>query len=526
MNPKNLFTDTSSLIFYLLFLLTLASLFLTHPFFVFPFDTYIHLAWIEKQDPSVHSVFRETWHWLWSNLFHLLHLDRYSIFQKGYIIHYTQLIAVFLMLFYFSRTVFTYLFKQITALHTNYLAYWSTILWFTLVSTYSAYHHEVWIVWYSVTYQITLPLMLFSTGIFISFLYAKEQPLRLKLTKLSAIALTIFAILVIHPMELIYIILYLFIFAMIHIKTILIQIRKLGYWSLPLIILFVLILMYLPEIVQLFAYREIPILQYISLEKLPMLYEEILRQGKNILEHYNRNRYFMNEMIYLDLLLLLITTVTVIYRYLTGKACILRIHLYLFILIGSLTLFIPQSVFSAGMASLLTYPSVVYRFAYSTLLFLALPIFVYYTLSLFKAQKTYWINLSILSIILATLYYSAYSHTTSHHYARNLISIAHMYTTHKRSFSLTKAQIKKIGEIVDAYEKKNHTEKPLYYYARPDIAYVIKYIYHKNAWAPIKPKKKRYEEFFKTHKDKNYTPVLIETPDGFPPYHPYISSAH
>jgi len=518
--------DRSAWVFYLLFTSTLLSVFFTHPFLLFPFDSYIHLSWIENQDPAIRHIQRETWHWIWANIFHLLHLDKYSVFHKAHIIHYTQIIAVFLMIYYFSKNIFTYLFKQIAPIHINYLSYWSAVLWFTILSTYSAYHHEVWIVWYSVTYQITLPLILAATGLLISLLYAKEQSYATKIIKLSGILLINFIVLNIHPMEILYFILYIAIFILISARSIFLQVRKLGYWLIPIFIVLLFLLFHLPELLQSFSYRKLLIFQYFSFDKFPQLYDDIITLGTKVVKYFSRSKHYMNELIYLDLFLLCLMTGIVLFRYMTGRRCHIRIHLFSFIALASLLLFIPQNIYSAGIASIFTtYTDVVYRFAYSSILFLILPIFVYYTLSLFRIQKTLWLNLSIVTILMTTIYYSAFSKSATHNYARNIISLAHMFTTKNRSFLLSEKEIRQIGKRLYTLETHNQSHKPLFYYARPDIAYVIKYIYHKDAMIHIKPQKKNYKRYFKEHNNRAFTPILFKVPNGFPPYKPYIPPA-
>jgi hypothetical protein len=508
--------------FYLLLTATIGTLFFTHPFFIFPFDTYIHLSWIEKQDISGQHIQRETWHWIWAHIFHLLHMESASIFQKGYIIHYTQITAAFAMIFYFSRTVFTYLFKKIASLHINYLSYWSTLLWFTILSTYSAYHHEVWIVWYSVTYQITLPLILVALGIFISLLYEKTQSGTIKGIKIFLIFLILFIVLNLHPMELFYFILYIAIFMLIYVRTLLRQVKRLGYRVVPLIGAIILLLIYLPELLRSFAYREILLFRYLSLEKLLQFPDDIISYGTKVVMYVSRSKYYMNELIYLTLLLIPVLAGIILYRYMTRRTCYINIPLFGFIVLASLSVFIPQNIYSAGIASILTYTDVVYRFAYSSLLFLILPIFVNYLLTLVNRQRILWINLSIISIWVMITWYAFYASYTSHNYARNILSITHMFTTQKRSFLLNAPEIKTIGEMLQKIEREHSSKKPLFYYARPDIAYVIKYLYHRDAVDHIKPRKKSFTHYFEKHTDRAYTPILFQTPEDFPPYKPYI----
>jgi hypothetical protein len=508
--------------FYLLLAATIGGIFFTHPFFLFPFDTYIHLSWIEKQDLAGDHIQRETWHWIWANLFHLLHLEHASIFQKGYMIHYTQITAVFLMIFYFSRNLFAYLFKEIPPLHVNYLAYWSTLLWFTILSTYSAYSHEVWIVWYSVTYQITLPLILFALGIFISVLYNKAQSNLIKTIKVFIIFSILFIVLNLHPMELFYFILYIAIFMLIYIRTLFRQIKRVGYWIIPLVGAAIFLLIHLPELLNTFAYREILLFRYLSPEKLPQLYSDILAYGTKVTSHLSRSERYMNELIYFNLLLIPLLTGSVIYRYMSKRTCRINIPLFSFVILASLLIFIPQNIYSAGIASILTYTSVVYRFAYSSLLFLILPISVYYLLTLANRQRVLWLNLAILSIWGALTCYAFYAPSASHNYAKNILSVAHMFTTQKRSFLLSETEIETIGEMLQKIEREHPSRKPILYYARPDIAYVIKHLYHRNAIEHIKPRKKSFIDYFNSHSDTAYTPVLFHTPKTFPPYRPYI----
>ena len=206
-----------------------------------------------------------------------------------------------------------------------------------------------------------------------------------------------------------------------------------------------------------------------------------------------------------------------VFRYYKKYQDIVNLRLLLFFFITSLFIFIPVFIPTAGLASLLTYATISYRFYYSSLLFLALPSFIFYLYYLLKIKNIWIINLTLLLLISGCFLYSKYNIKHHQNYYRNIISIKHAFDKKRMGFNLSKKHIEIIGKKLKYYEEHNKNEKPNFYYARDDIAFVIKFVYQK----PVLYTRRgtiNYIKSYEKHHKINYTPVLFKVPKDFPTY--------
>ena len=159
--------------FYILLLFTVISIFFTNPFLKYPFDVYTHLEWIEEQyeTDTFPLISRYTWHYIWAKIFYFFHIENTDIFFRAYIIHYTQVLISFFSIFFLSHVIIRNVFRKIEYIYINYLAYVSVLIWFTVLGSSSMGTRQIWTLWYSVNYQITLPLVLLTLGLVFSLLF-------------------------------------------------------------------------------------------------------------------------------------------------------------------------------------------------------------------------------------------------------------------------------------------------------------------------------------------------------------------
>ena len=258
LKDKSIFSNANNF-FYFILALTLVAILFSNPFLKYPYDMFTHLQYIDKQNIAASMPEgREVWHYIWAQIFHILHIDRTEIFVRAYIIHYVQSISSFLMLFYFSKVIIRNLFTNISLISLNYLAYWSTLLWFTIFSTVSENYHQVWILWYSINYQISLPLTLFMTGLTISFIFESSLD-KTKLIQAVMIILLSYVVLRIHAMEFIYFLMFMSTLILVYIDKIILTWKKYIYISLPLTLLFSYVFIQTIEHIRTYAYRKSPI---------------------------------------------------------------------------------------------------------------------------------------------------------------------------------------------------------------------------------------------------------------------------
>lgn len=479
----------------------------------------MHLQHIENQSyaqtiPKGQMI----WHYIWGKVFHFLHIDVNKIFLRAYIIHFTQTIISFVILYYFSKVSIRILFTKINSIDLKYLAYWSTLIWFTILSTVSQGHQQVWILWYSINYQISLPFTLLITALSLS-LVVESSSLKRKAMFIMLIVLFSYIILRIHAMEYIYYLMYMGILILVFLDKIFIWWKKYIYYTTPLIFIMIFIFIKFIPYIKTIASRSSDIFNYLSFEKLPQLLTKINSKGELILNHYNKSDTTLNALIYLSLGLVTIILLISIYRHYKKFPSYINLRMVIFLFITSFFIIIPLTKITAGFASVLTYDRVTYRFYFSSLVFLVVPSFIFYIFNIFHKTKTYILNLSIVLLLLSTFLYSKYI-STSKNYYKNIISVKNAFIEDKMRFNLSDKNIKTVGKKLQYYESLNNTKKPIYYYARDDIAFVIKFIYRK----PVKYYRrgsKNYKKSFTDHKNKKYYPVLFEVPNNFPSYQRY-----
>ncbi|RUM75256.1 MAG: hypothetical protein DSZ10_00270, partial [Sulfurovum sp.] len=236
MNSNNRYINSNHF-FYFMFGLTVVALLLTNPFLKYPYDMFTHLQMIDEQSGA--SAFPEKrvfWHYIWARIFDFFHISRTQIFLRAHIIHYVQIVTTFITVFYFSKIFIRNIFKEISYQALNYLSFWSTIIWFTVLSNASEKHQQVWILWYSINYQIALPLTLLAFGITLSILIEHGSK-KLKAIQIMVLMLLLYLILRIHAMEFIYYMMYIVIFILVYVDKIFQIAKKYYYYFIPLLLL-------------------------------------------------------------------------------------------------------------------------------------------------------------------------------------------------------------------------------------------------------------------------------------------------
>ena len=481
---------------------------------------YYHLIHIDRfYDTTSIPSGRFIWHFFWAKIFHFFNIPNSEVFFRAKIIHIVQTYIAFFSVYIFSKVVIRNTFKEIDKTLLKYLSLWSIVIWFTIFATFSMYYHLVWNLWYSVNYQVTLPLFLYITALTI-IVFLEKRSWVLKLFYIFQIIIISRFILQAHSMEYLYYLMYVFVFTIIYFDKTLSFIKKYFYIVIPVIISIIFFAKkYQPERSRFF--------DYLSIEKLPALHNEILKQGKLLIEGFNRAFASINELIIFITIISLLSFFVILYRKIKNKENPVNIRFFIFLLITTLFVYIPVIQYTAGLFAIITKAVVVNRIYYSSSIFVMLPIVVYYFYQIFtKDAKKYIlrINLSIATILVLVLFYS-YHFSSSKNYYKNVKSILYSFTD-RYNFHLTSEQIKKIGKEIEKYEKNNQTGKPIYFFARADIAFVIKFIYRKNVFWQGRWANPDYKKAYKEHlnnKDfiKKYYPVLFKTPRGFPNYEPF-----
>lgn len=505
-------------IYYIAIIIGLAAVLFSNPFLRYPYDAIAHLMTIDElyHHTKISTYFPEgrlLWHKFWAKLFTIFNIGSTDFFLRAKIIHIIQTYFSLFSIYYFSNIVIRNIFKDISPLSLKYLSVWSVIIWISIFATFSVYYQLVWSLWYSVNYQITLPLFWYITALTL-VLFLEDTSLKKKIFFIIQILLISRFILQVHSMEFMYYLMYIFTFSLIYIDKTYFIIKK-YYFLLILVIgsLFYFIKNYQPETSKIF--------NYLTVEKLPLLYETIMSTGHTVINNLSRSSASINELMYLIFYIGSATFLLFLWHW-HKKESHINNKMFIFIIITSLFVLIPLYQFPAGIFSLIARTDVIHRIYYSSSLFILLPIFIYYISQTYNLKLKY-INLLLLLSLGATFIFSKHNPVLSHNYYKNIQSIKNSFSEENSRFNLSKEQIDLIGKKLHDYELTNNSSKKEYYYARADISFVIKYIYRKKVYWEGRRKNPDYKKLYKTdRKNKQYYKVLFETPTTFPKYRPYL----
>ena len=502
--------------FYLLLFLTLAAIFYTHPFLRFPYDIWDHLIAIDDFNLSeVHGT-RDIWHAFWRNLFSILHIDQSNILLRAKIIHVSQSILGFFTIFFFSKVMIRQIFKDIDPLSLRYMAYWSTLIWFTVFATFSEQYHHIWMLWYSVNYQITLPLFWYITALTVILLF-EQCSWKIKLFYGLQIIIISRFILQAHSMEYLYYLMYLSVLFLLYLRELFPFLKKYYYLIIPVILLIIFIFhRYLAEESQLFT--------YLKAFQFSDLYSVIIQKGDLLLQGANRASAAVNELMKVAISTAWAMLIVLLLQRLKGKRQNINIKMFLFVFITSLFVYIPLFTLSGGFAAVVTKLEVVNRFYYSSSLFLLIPMALYYFIGLLD-KKSYLLlfNILMLTIVFSTFFYSK-QFSLTHNYAKNIHSLGQSFHKGKVGFNLSDAQIKTIGRVLKQYKHGYHGSKEILFYARPDIAVVLKFIYRENVyWSGRRnyPSLEKFQKYMLALDPDQTRGLVFKTPKEFPHYTPY-----
>ena len=455
---------------------------------------------------------RFLWHYLWAELFYLLDIDSTQMLLRAKIIHVIQTYISLFSLYYFSKVVIRNTFKTLNEMRLKWLSFWSVIIWVTLYATSSAAYHQVWLLWYSVNYQITLPLFWYMLGVTLVLLL-EDVSWKMRLFFALQIVLLSRFMLQVHSMEFLYYLMHMAVIGLVFIDKIYLLFKKYFYIVIPIILAIVYIAKhYQPEKSLIFS--------YFSWERLPVLYDKIMHEGQILLSGYNRASASVNElMVFIGM----VGSLFLLYQLYLREYKKIDTHtdtrMLIYIALTSLFVLIPLYQFSGGLFSVITHTMVVNRLYYSSSLFMVLPVIVYY---LFQKYNFRYTHLFILSSLILVTVFSKHTDVMHHNYYKNIQSIKNSFSERKVGFNLSKEQIEAIGKVLEDDVADNQTGRPICYYARADIAFVIKYMYHKDVYWEGRRENPDYQKVYNQRKEnRDCNHKLFEIPKDFPQYDPY-----
>jgi len=368
--------------FYLLLLATFISILLTNPFLRFPYDIWWQLMTIDDiyrfhKIPSI----RRLWFYFWANFF--IFFSIHDFFMRAKIIHVIQTTISLSAVFIFSKVLMRNLFEKIPKITLNYLSYWAMITWLTIYATFSMYYHHVWIMWYSVSYQITLAFFWYCTALtLIVFFERKSWPIKVFYTIQILFFCTM--MLLIHPMELAYYFLYLLLVLALFPDTFLGFLKNKFLIIAPAILIVSGAIYYIFKTYYIHRDKVPPFFQLLKNGGWSLVYNKVINNGQVLINGANRAAASINELMIVILVVAILIFADFIRRKFLHQNTDLNCRFFLLTIIFASLVCIPLVKLTAGIASVIFSLSVVNRIYYCSSLYVILPIGVYYFWNLFE----------------------------------------------------------------------------------------------------------------------------------------------
>jgi hypothetical protein len=436
------------------------------------FDIWQHVDHIRSYvlDPNANVTGRATWLKLWASMFRFFNTN--DIFTYATVIHRVQFLLSCTAIYFAAKQLFTALLvfdeseSEIEKKQwLSSLALSSVAVWLTIIGTFS-FFQQAWIMWYSVNYQITLPMLFLALGLSVNAL-AVAQNTKLVVSKVLGAFVLVLGIYLFHAGELAYLVFYIFI-------GILCFSSKFKFnWKYVLLgavflsmVLYVLIRMYSDHVPAL-----ITLLKNGEYSK---ILTDIQTKGKwNVIDGGNRFSANWNELYRLSVFAFI-----PVVAFAWFKPPQMDQRVLCFVGLSLVFCFIPTFQYSAGLASLISYDGIVNRYYYASLIFLVLPLFAYCLVINFKAIKH---PLGLLGLVLfAMLSVLIYSKKINNEgvYFKNIQSIRNSIKTKKIDIGVSDAFIASTGLQVGVAESK-YINTRFVYCGSFESLYITRYIYGK-----------------------------------------------
>ena len=465
-----------------------------------------HLSRIEyffTHNISITQVInKELWPYIWGEIFKIFDVE--DVLVRAKIIHIIQTLISFFVIYFVSQVIIRNLFRRIDGLTLRYLSLWAVFIWFTIYATFSVAYHQVWIMWYSINYQITLIIFWYIVALSL-IITVEKQFMSKSLFYLFQIIFFSIVILWMHATEFIYYAMYLLLIFTLFFNRIFSVYRT--YFLQISIVLIILVYGFYYFLTQGFIYRDPQLFNHFSTD----LYTKIMSIGKVQVEMLSRSFASMNELIYLSLLLILIMFIVVI----KNRDKDINIKFLLLLFISSLFVLIPINTFASGVASMLIHEAYVNRFYYASSVFIVLPVVVYYFVQLQNLKDMLIkVNIIIFTILMLIFFYSKELSNSSNYY-KNVISLINSFSNEKVGLNYSMNYVNIINNQLSEY-KQRYKGKKVFYYARGDISYIIKYILKEDNIFIERRELCSKEKFLTYCKEKGFEPVIFRIPNGFP----------
>ncbi|MEQ1534330.1 MAG: hypothetical protein ABL923_00500 [Burkholderiaceae bacterium] len=439
----------------------------SHPMMKSRFDIWQHVGNIDMLvlNPDA-KIVRSNWHATWAFLFRVLGIN--DIFTYAVIIHRVQFILNCIIIYSAAFLLFAALLPTIELDNNKSnrkqwlsgLAISSLFVWLTAMGTVSTFQ-QAWIMWYSVNYQITLPLLFLALSLFVNA-FSLRQNNTLSVIKLMSSLLLLALVYFYHAGELAYLVFYL------PILLICFTTKK-NYKKTLILIVMVLIVVLIatkfysdivPELIKLLKEGN-----WIEIKK------RINTHGLYNIQGGNRYLANWNELYTLSVFM----AVPVIFFGWTQRHHVNQ-RVLLFIILSLVFCFIPTFKYSAGVASLISYAGIVNRYYFASFIFVLVPLCLYLVLHYLKIlQHPVVLIASVLILMGLVLSYSKLLNNDGVFY-QNVKSIKNSLYQDRVGVEFSKFEIDSIGVQINAAHAQYRSDQFIFC-ANYDTAHIIYYVY-------------------------------------------------
>ena len=483
MKQRYLALDAYSLVFGVLIAVGLAFVLSSFPMMRMRFDIWDHLEFIRVavQDPHALSIGRKNWYLTWAYVFRLLDIN--DIFSFATIIHRTQFILSCILIYTAAKQIYAALLplKASVRNENNWLsslALISVLVWLTIIGTFS-FFQQAWIMWYSVNYQITLPMLFLSLGLMVNVLAIEQTSRQVVLKSCMALALLL-GVYLFHAGELAYLVFY--------IPILVVCFGSKYNYKPKYVFLLISITIALLYIASSFYSDHVPALvTHLKKGDFAKILFEINEKGTwNAIHGGNRYAANWNELYRLSVYLFALvglagfaTKFKFITSNLTGNFNFnVNKRVLCFLLLSLVFCFIPTFKYSSGLASLISYDGIVNRYYFASFVFLAIPLAVYMGIAHIKSIGQPMVLIALVVLLMAaTFFYSKIKNKEGVYY-QNVMSIAGSIKGNKINIDVTEGEIEDIRLQLIAAEKKYKINEFIYCGAFESL-YVTYYVFGK-----------------------------------------------
>lgn len=482
------------------------------------FDIWHHLDLIDVlvKDPNA-TVLRPAWYKVWAFFFRGFGIE--DIFIRARVIHVAQTLTTAVLIFLSARLIFSAVIKAPDTgskaehhLNVQYLSIFSVFIWLTINATFSIYQHHVWLMWYSVNYQITLPLHLLFCGLLVHSIEMSSSP-RSLLPKVVCMLAIMALVLLFHAAEFMYSIWVLAITAIVYWRKWLLP-KNAKWLILGLCLLAAIVLVAnqlysdrLPELLVLFMHGQFADIVL-----------KIQNYGLEQVNGLNRRSSGWNELLSLSILCLPILLMVAWFQ--KGQ---LRFRALVWVVAVSLMALVPLFQWSSGLAAMTSYPAIVSRYYFSSTVFLILP-FTAYLLLLPSERSIKVLPLSAIIIVVLGLTYAYSSHQPlPGNYSKNVNSLLSAWHKKEVGLDYSQADLEQLQTQVLTAEARYGRENVVFF-ARPDLAYLIKYVHKRSSIYFDRRSPLTLKGFYEYAEKIRKIPVLIDG-TNIPPS-PEVMSFH